>query len=211
MFISLEGIDGSGKTTQAKLLAAALGDGAVLEREPGGTETGERIRELLKDPQLELDPLAELLLFCAARAELVAQVIGPARDDGRDVICDRFSDSSVAYQGVARRLGAERVEEICDLATGGVWPDVTILLRLGPVAAAARIGRRRADRFEGEGIELQHLVAEGYDQVASRHPNRVRVVDAAGDREAVHAEVLAEIRGVQMRGCPQDEVRGATH
>ena len=96
MFISLEGIDGSGKTTQAKLLAGALDEDVVLVREPGGTETGERIRQVLKDPELALDPLAELLLFCAARAELVAQVIGPARERGRDVVCDRFSDSSVA-------------------------------------------------------------------------------------------------------------------
>jgi dTMP kinase len=166
-------------------------------REPGGTETGERIRGLLKDPALELDALAELLLFCAARAELVAQVIGPAGDEGRDVVCDRFSDSSVAYQGVARGLGAERVEEICDLATGGVWPDLTILLRIDPEAAAARIGRRKADRFEGEGIELQRLVAEGYDEVARRHPDRVRVVEAAGDPESIHAAVLTEVRGVR--------------
>jgi dTMP kinase len=197
MFISLEGIDGSGKTTQAKLLARDLGDETVLLREPGGTATGERIRGLLKDPGLELAPLAELLLFCAARAELVAEVVAPAREEGRDVVCDRFSDSSVAYQGTARGLGVERVEEICDLATGGVWPDLTILLRIDPGAAAARIGRRKADRFEGEGIELQRLVAEGYDEVARRHPERVRVVEADGGRETVHAAVLAEVQGVR--------------
>jgi dTMP kinase len=197
VFISLEGIDGSGKTTQARLLTEALGERTVLVREPGGTEAGERIRQVLKDPSLELDPLAELLLFCAARAELVRQVIGPARDQGRDVVCDRFSDSSVAYQGVARGLGPDRVEEICDLATGGIWPDLTLLLRIEPERAAHRIGRRQADRFEGEGIELQRLVAEGYDEVARRHPERVRVIGADGDRDAVHRAVLAEVQGVR--------------
>jgi dTMP kinase len=200
VFISIEGIDGSGKTTQAKLLAGDLGDDTVLVREPGGTAAGERIRGLLKTPGLELDPLAELMLFCAARAELVAEVILPARKAGRDVICDRFSDSSIAYQGVGRGLGTERVEEICDLATNGVWPDLTILLRIDPERAAGRIGRRTADRFEGEGIELQRLVARGYDEVAGRYPERVRVVEADSDRETVHAAVLAEVQGVQMRG-----------
>ena len=198
MFISLEGIDGSGKTTQAKLLADALGSGAVLLREPGGTKAGERIRALLKDPTIAPDPLAELLLFCAARAELVAQVIGPARERGRDVVCDRFSDSSIAYQGIARGLGAERVEEICDLATGGVWPDLTLLLRIDPDRAAARIGRRRADRFEEEGIELQRRVADGYEEIARRHPERVRVIEADGDRDAVHSAVMSEVKAVAV-------------
>jgi dTMP kinase len=197
MFISLEGIDGSGKTTQAKRLAEALGADTVVVREPGGTAAGERIRKLLKDPEVQLDPLAELLMFCAARAQLVDEVIAPARESGRNVVCDRFSDSSVAYQGSARGLGVERVEEICDLATGGVWPDLTILLRIDPDRAAERIGRRKADRFEEEGIELQRQVAAGYDEVARRHPDRVRVVEADGDRDQVHAAVIAEVGGVR--------------
>jgi dTMP kinase len=209
VFISLEGIDGSGKTTQARLLADALGGSTVLVREPGGTAAGERIRQVLKDPALELDPLAELLLFCAARAELVGEVLGPAREEGRDVVCDRFSDSSVAYQGVARGLGADRVEEICDLATGGVWPDLTLLLRIEPDRAAKRIGRRKADRFEEEGIELQRRVAEGYDEIARRHPERVRVIDANGDRDSVHQAVLAEVQGVRdarvLRGGAEEQ------
>lgn len=209
MFISLEGIDGSGKTTQAKVLAKALGESAIRVREPGGTETGERIRSLLKDPNRELDPMAELLLFCAARAELITQVIGPARAANRDVVCDRFSDSSVAYQGVARGLGSQRVEELCDLATGGLWPDLTILLRIDPDRAAKRIGRRTADRFEEEGIQLQRLVAVGYDEVARRNPQRVRVVDADGDWREVHGAVLAEVQAVSTRARSARAARSA--
>lgn len=198
MFIALEGIDGSGKTTQAARLAAELGERTLLVREPGGTAAGERIRELLKDGDVRLDPMGELLLFLAARAQLVSEAIRPAIEAGRDVVCDRFGDSSVAYQGVARGLGAERVEELCDLATGGLWPDLTLLLRVHPEVAADRMAAqgRAADRFEGEGMELQQRVAEGYEDVARRHPDRVRVVDASGDPGQVHAAVIAELQAV---------------
>ncbi|HET8975623.1 MAG TPA: dTMP kinase [Solirubrobacterales bacterium] len=202
MFISLEGIDGSGKTTQARRLADSLGSDTVFVREPGGTAPGERVRELLKDPKLEMDPLAELLLFCAARAQLVAEVINPAREAGLDVVCDRFSDSSIAYQGVARGLGADRVESLCDIATGGVWPDLTLFLRLHPEVAAERIAAegRAADRFEEEGLVLQTRVAEAYEEVAARHPERVRVVDASQSPDEVHAAVIAEFERARAGG-----------
>lgn len=198
MFIALEGVDGSGKTTQAARLAEALGSDTLLIREPGGTAAGERVRELLKDGEVRLDPMAELLLFCAARAQLTEEVIRPAIEARRDVVCDRFGDSSVAYQGHARGLGVERVEELCDLATGGLWPDLTLLLRLHPEVASERMAAegRAADRFEGEGMELQRLVAEGYEEVAKRHPDRVRVVEASGDPDQVHAAVIRELQAV---------------
>jgi dTMP kinase len=197
VFISLEGIDGSGKSTQAKLLAQELGGDTVLLREPGGTAVGERIREVLKDPELELDPLAELLLFCAARAQLVSEVIRPALEADRDVICDRFSDSSIAYQGVARGLGVERVEDMCDQATGGLWPDLTIILQIPPELAAKRTGRRTPDRFEGEGMDLQLRVMVAYAALAERHPDRVKVVDANADVDCVRSAVMGELRGVR--------------
>jgi dTMP kinase len=190
VFITLEGIDRSGKTTQAELLFRALGPDTLLVREPGGTAAAERIRELLADPELELDPMGELLLFGAARADLVTRVIRPAVDAGRDVVCDRFADSTLAYQGVARGLGAERVEELNRLATGGLEPDLTVLLRIDPEPAAQR-GGLGGDRFEGEGVEFQRVVAGAYDEIAARHSKRVAVVDAARDVDAVHAEVIA--------------------
>ena len=194
MFITLEGIDRSGKSTQARLLADALG--ALLLREPGGTDAGERIRELLADPGVELDPVGELLLFGAARAELVRQEIRPALDAGRDVVCDRFTDSTLAYQGAARGLGTERVEQLNRLATGGLEPDVTLLLRVDPQAAAEREGEAE-DRFEREGLELQRAVAEAYDEIARANPGRVSVIDAARDVDAVHADVVAAVEGAR--------------
>jgi len=192
LFISLEGIDGSGKSTQARLLAEALGPETLLIREPGGTEAAERIRELLADSQTPLDPLAELLLFCAARADLVSRVIGPALEAGRDVVSDRFSDSSVAYQGSARGLGAGRVITLSDTATDGLWPDLTLLLRLDPEAGLKRV--RGGDRFEAEGLEFQRAVAEAYEEIAQVAPERVVAIDAAGSVEEVHARVMEAVR-----------------
>ena len=192
MFVTLEGIDRSGKTTQARLLSEALGPDTLLLREPGGTAAGERIRELLGDPRLELEATSELLLFGAARAELVAREIRPAIAAGRDVVCDRFTDSTLAYQGAARGLGADPVTVLNRLATGGLRPDLTVLLR---VEAGLAAQRRAADddRFEREGAEFQVAVAAAYDEIARREPGRVVVVDASHEVEAVHAAVMAAV------------------
>jgi len=195
MFISLEGIDGSGKSTQAKLLAEALGPDTILIREPGGTEAAERIRGLLADPGVELDPLAELLLFLAARADLTARVIRPALESGRVVVSDRFADSSVAYQGAARGLGVGETISLTDAATEGLWPDLTILLRLDPETGLARADGE--DRFESEGLDLQRAVAQAYEEIAKIAADRVVVVDGDGSVEEVHARVMAAVKGRQ--------------
>jgi dTMP kinase len=187
VFISLEGVDGSGKSTQARLLAEALGPETVAIREPGGTEAAEKIRGLLADPELPLEPLAELLLFLAARADLTERVIRPALEAGRDVVADRFSDSSVAYQGAARGLGAAEVISLCDRATDGLWPDVTVLLKIDPEDSIGRAAGE--DRFEAEGLILQQAVAIAYEEIA-KISDRMVAVDATGGIEEVHARVL---------------------
>ncbi len=192
MFISLEGIDGSGKSTQAKLLAEALGPETLLIREPGGTDAAERIRELLADPSLELDPFAELLLFSAARADLVSRVIRPALEAGKTVVADRFADSSVAYQGGARELGTSHVLSLTDTVIDGLWPDVTVLLRLDPETGLGRADGE--DRLESEGVELQRAVAEAYEEIAKIASDRVVVVDALGSVEDVHERVMEAVK-----------------
>jgi dTMP kinase len=192
LFVSLEGVDGSGKSTQARLLVEALGPETVAIREPGGTDAAERIRELLADPDLALEPLAELMLFCAARADLTERVIRPALDAGRDVVSDRFSDSSVAYQGAARGLGVGEVISLCDAATDGLWPDLTLLLRVDPEVGLGRAAGE--DRFEAEGLELQRAVAEAYDEIAQIASDRVAVIDASGSVEEVHEWVMEAVK-----------------
>ena len=192
MFISLEGVDGSGKSTQARLLVEALGPETVAIREPGGTDAAERIRELLADPDLPLDPLAELLLFLAARADLTERVIRPALDAGSDVVSDRFSDSSIAYQGAARGLGVGEVITLCDTATDGLWPDLTLLLKVDPETGLGRAAGD--DRFESEGLELQRAVATAYEEIAMIAPDRVVAIDATGTVDEVHERVMEAVR-----------------
>jgi dTMP kinase len=192
LFVTFEGIDRSGKTTQAKMLLDALGDEAVGVREPGGTAAGERIRALLKDPEAELSAEAEALLFAAARAELVAGVIRPALEAGRVVVSDRFLDSSLAYQGSARGLGIGEVRRINEFATRGLRPDLTLLLDIDTAAAAGR-GAVEDDRFEQEGVGLQDRVAAAYEELAAADPQRWRRIAADRDPLAVHEDVLAAV------------------
>ena len=195
LFVTFEGIDRSGKTTQARMLCEALGKDAHAVREPGGTAVGERVRELVKDPSVEVGPEAEALLFAAARAELVARVIAPALADGRVVVSDRYLDSSLAYQGAARGLGVEKVARINSFATAGLVPDLTFLLALDPRAAAVRAGE--LDRFEAEGTALQASVLEAYEALAADDPGRWRRIEADRPAEEVHAEVLEAVRGAR--------------
>lgn len=191
MFISFEGVDGSGKSTQARLLSAALkAEGReVLEiREPGGTAAAEQVRELLADPAVPLDPVAELMLFLAARADLVATVLRPALEAGTWVVSDRYSDSTEAYQGHARGLGSQRVRDLNDAATGGLAPDLTVLLDVEPGQALARAVD--GGRFEAEGEGFQRSVGEAYLEIARRDSDRVVVIDGSGSEEEVHRQVV---------------------
>jgi dTMP kinase len=195
LFVTFEGIDRSGKTTQAGLLVDALGDEALGVREPGGTPAGEKVRELLKDPSVSLSPEAEALLFAAARSELVAEVILPALDQGKVVVSDRFLDSSLAYQGGARGLGIEEIERVNHFAVRGLKPDLTFLLELSPEDAAARSGEN--DRFEEEGTGLQEAVGAAYETVIRSDPDRWRRIDARRSPEEVHALVLASVKAAR--------------
>lgn len=188
-FIVFEGGEGAGKTTQAARLATQLD--ALLTREPGGTATGERLRELLLDPALPgLSDRTEVLLLLAARAQHVAEVIEPALAAGRDVVCDRFSGSMVAYQGYGRGLDPGELIELSAWATAGREPDVVVLLWVDPAEAATRLARRgRSDRIEGEGDGFFARVADGYRAQAQADPTRWRVVDGNGTVDQVATRV----------------------
>jgi dTMP kinase len=199
-FITFEGIEGSGKTTQISLLAdylVAAGRSVRLTREPGGTPIGDQVRKILLDPaNAALDPRAELLLYAAGRAQHLAEFIRPALEGGAIVLCDRFSDATYAYQGHGRGLDLELIGDLDRLVTGGMRPDLTILLDIDASKGLARARGRNSRhglgaeaRFENEHLPFHERVRRGYLELARREPGRFRVVDASRQPEAVHREV----------------------
>lgn len=192
LFITVEGVDGCGKTTQAARIAAALeaaGHDVLRLREPGGVAISEKIRGILLDPAHgEMGDACELLLYEAARAQLVHEVIAPALAAGKTVVCDRFYDSTTAYQAYANGFDLESVKRANALAVGECRPDVTLVFDVDvDVAAARRRGRDAADRLELKGLEYQRRVAHGFRAVAAEEPRRVRVVDASRGIDEVFA------------------------
>ena len=201
-FVTLEGIEGCGKTTQVSLLADALkarGIAVLLTREPGGSPIGGSLREILLSESHAVAPRTELLLYAAERAEHVAKVILPALDRGLWVLCDRFGDATRAYQAFGRGLPREEVEAAHAIATGGLEPDLTLLLRLPVEESLARARARLAaspdglGRFEAEAEAFHRRVAEGYDALAREFPDRIRPVDAAGPAAEVTARILRAV------------------
>lgn len=197
-FITFEGIDGCGKSTQLRLLASALrlrGMEVCVTREPGGTPLGARLREVLLEADEQVDPLAELLLFAADRAQHVRALVQPALQSGRVVLSDRYADATVAYQGAGRGFSAAFVEEVVTLATGGLMPDLTLVIDLPVAESRARAQRRRRnglelDRLDAEDTTFHERVREAYLQLAAREPERIRLIAAAGAVEETHARVL---------------------
>jgi dTMP kinase len=197
VFISFEGPDGSGKTTQAALLAGWLrdsGEEVVSTREPGGTPLGEAIRDVVLHG-VEMTAWAEAALFASARAEHVERVIRPALERGAWVVCDRYVDSSIVYQGIARGLGAERVLELNGLVTRGLLPARTFVLALGAEDARSRQSGY-LDRIEREDEEFRQVVADGYRELAELYPGRVSVLDAMQDPDALAEQVREQVRGL---------------
>jgi dTMP kinase len=207
--ITIEGLDGAGKSTLASALAERLAAGGArveLLREPGGVEVSERIRELVKDPQLSVSPRTEALLYAAARAQLVEERLGPLLDQGAVVLLDRFVDSSLAYQGAGRDLGVDAVRAINLFAIGSVRPDRTLLLRISPAAGRAR-QRGRAlepDRLEREDEPFFAAIADAYERLAAAEPERIHVIDASQPPGRVLEEALAALEGLGLEAAGRD-------
>ncbi len=198
-FITFEGCEGVGKSTQVRFLKeymASTEQDCIFLREPGGTNISEDIRKIILDTKnTTMTSECETLLYCAARAQLIKEVIEPALKEGKTVICDRFIDSTFAYQGYARGLGAEYVEELNDLACNGVKPDITIFLDLPPKEAFDRKGGAdKNDRLEQEAVDFHMKVYEGYKEAMKRHPKRIVAIDASSDKFTTQAKIKACLR-----------------
>ncbi|MBU6245530.1 MAG: dTMP kinase [Actinomycetales bacterium] len=195
MFIAFEGGEAAGKSTQETLLAASLvqaGRAVVRTREPGGTPAGEAIREIVLSPAYEgLDPHAEALLFAAARGEHVARIIRPALQRGAVVVCDRYIDSSIAYQGAARGLGIERVRELSLWATDGLLPDLTLVLDIDPVIGLSRV--TSPDRLESESVTYHRQVRQAFLDLAAAEPNRYLVLDASATQQEIAGQIWQRV------------------
>ena len=200
-FVVFEGGEGSGKSTQARLLAERWG--ALLTFEPGGTEVGQRLREILLSPETgDLDPRAEALLMAADRAHHVATLIRPALNRGKDVVCDRFVGSSLAYQGYGRDLGIDQVQALSTFATDGLVPDLVVLLVVPPEVAGVRLAAAgKPDRLEAAGEEFHRRVAEAYLMLAAHDPDRWVAVDGSGTVDEVEARVLEAVEAKLPSGA----------
>jgi dTMP kinase len=214
-FITFEGIDGCGKSTQLRLLASELrvrGLEIVSTREPGGTTLGKRLRAALLDVEEQVDPLAELLVFAADRAQHVRAVLFPALQANRIVLSDRYADATVAYQGAGRGFKPELITEIVQLATDGLMPDLTLLFDLSVAESAVRTRRRvvskNSDRLDSEDAEFHTRVRNAYLAIAKAKPGRFRVIEAQGSVQQTHAAVMNIVMPfLQARGLIDDEER----
>lgn len=201
-FFTLEGMDGSGKSTQAELLVRYLrgkGRRVVLTREPGCGKLGEIIRDaILERRDIELEPYAELCLFCADRAQHVRDFIMPNLEEGVTVVCDRYYDSTVAYQGFGRGLDLDLVSRMAEASTLGIKPDMTFFLSLPPEKALSRLREReknseKSDKIDEEPLEVHGRIAEGYAKISERNPSRIKLIDAATAPEDVHRLIVSHL------------------
>lgn len=198
-FITFEGIDGCGKTTQMNLLTEYLekqGYEVVLTREPGGKGLGEKIREILLNYDGDVSSNAEAFLFLADRAQNIENIVVPAVESGKIVLCDRHTDSTIAYQGYGRGVDIERLTLLNEIATGGKKPDLTIVFDIDIETSMARVGKEK-DRMESAGLEFFNKVRNGYLDIAKQEPERVKVVNSSRDIDSIHRDVVSLFAGLK--------------